>query len=98
MRSSRVTPLSLAGEPKLMATLLRGDEARAMARSRGHAFNTLAVDKDVVADDLDEDRAEPALPDPSAHAEAGQGQCRLHLVDVADECIEDGNWSPIHRE
>ena len=96
LRSRRVTPLSLAGEPKLIATLLRGVEAAGNVRSRSMGFHPLAVDEDVSADDLDQDWPETALPDPTLHAVAGQGKRWLCVVGTTDDGIEGEGPARVH--
>jgi len=53
LRSSRVTPFSPAGEPKLIATRERGVEAETVPRSRSMGLDPLAVHERFVADHFD---------------------------------------------
>ena len=80
LRSSRVTPLSPAGEPKLIATRERGVEAETVPRSRSMGLDPLAVHERFVADHLDQDRSMAAVPNPAPHAIAAQRQGGLELL------------------
>src|SRR6186713_2277638 len=79
LRSSRVTPLSPAGEPKLIATRERGAEGETERRSRSMGLDPLAVHERFVADHLDQDRSISAVPDPAPNAIAAQRQRGLEL-------------------